>query len=114
MDHAVDIQLRRWRLSEVINGMPPFVAMHITSDPACCEECRQAGKVGFPEPLDTPHHFTWCCAGHALKRIRLGRLKNQRAVFRQPLGKFRTRPSEGISHPNITTSRAEGKKEAKP
>jgi hypothetical protein len=96
MEHALDVQLRRWKLAEVLAGLPRAAALNVTSDPCQCAECRQAGKVGFPEPLDTPHHFTWCCAGHALKRIKLSYYK-RKAAFQRPCRNSTRRQSDEIS-----------------
>ena len=73
-----------------ITELPTPVALRVTEDPCPCEHCRSRGVVGWPEPLDEPHHFVWQCGKHALARIRLGRFwitQKQKAAFRQPSGK---------------------------
>jgi hypothetical protein len=80
-------QARGVKLLKKIEELPKFVALRITETPCQCAECRQAGKVGFPEPPDTPHHFTWCCAGHALKRIKLSYYAKRKGAFQRPSGK---------------------------
>ena len=80
-----------------IEDLPQFIARRLTEQPCRCEECRLQGLIGWPVPMGAePHHYLWCCSGHALKKIRLGYYAKRKAAFRQP-SRNSTRPRDAIS-----------------